>query len=311
MTAVQRLKDKAAQQELERKRAGAEAVKAMQLIDRFMRIVGNEPIKMNDLRLARVWDVIERWNEKSFPRAVPDEPLQKLTLYGLYNNPMAFFGVACGIRSKFGPGESRPITEDKVLERIVERLSYYGVPEDVLERAELQARKEQNDQAVAKVKVEQSENRMRHTIAALALDVGSHEAFKAMAGIWSTGGCSFLDIQMAVRDIGAELEKQFGHLWESDDRDFIIDIENAASRFVKGSVDSGNLMSPGEVVAALKSSDYLTYGDLLDAVSKDSMDQTVTVSIDGEFHPVKQVATTTDTDVLDAGHLVLKVSEDQ
>ena len=142
MTAVQRLKDKAARQELEREQAGAAAAKTMQLIDRFMRIVGKEPIKVGMCRLEHVWDVIEWWNEKSFPRAVPDAPLQRLSLYGQYSNSMDFYGDTNGIRAKFGLGVSHPITEDEVLESIVGRLIHYGVPEDVLERAELAARKE-------------------------------------------------------------------------------------------------------------------------------------------------------------------------
>lgn len=310
MTAVQRLKDKAAQQELEREQAGAAAAKTMQLIDRFMRIVGKEPIKMDKRRLERVWDLIEWWNEKSFPRAVPDDPLQELTLYGQYNNSMDFYGDANGIRAKFGLGVSHPITEDEVLESIVGRLIHYGVPEDVLERAELQARKEQNDQAVAKVRVEQSESRMRHTIAALALDVGSHAEFGELTDMWCNGDRSFLDIQMAARDIAVAVEEAVGDLWVDDTRDFIEDIETLSAMFVRGSIEERTLMSPQEAVRLLKSSGYETYAGLrkeLSAMTIEQLSQTVTVEVEDEFYPVKQVKVVTGSDVLDDGHVVLSV----
>ena len=471
MTAVQRLKDKEERQKREREQAGAAAAKTMQLIDRFMRIVGKEPIKVDRRRLRHVWDVIEWWNEKSFPRAVPDAPLQRLALYGQYSNSMDFYGDTTGIRAKFGLGVSHAITEDEVLESIVGRLIHYGVPEDVLERAELAARKERicnpdikhkngkkmstktstqqiteaearraqdradsikqaqqklkivdrfirklmdhpvtvkghsnlvvrnlismwnghrtsepfdqpvwslgfydqtggvilydanvslgivekrsncdahtvseadvlagitkllmdygvpaetleqaelgarrewGDQALAKVRDSQEAERLRHTIAALAIDVASHPEFGDLTTMWSDGDRSFIDIQTHVRDLGVAAEETFGERWVACGRDFIEDIETLAATFVRGSLEERDLMPVSTAIQLLERSGYETYAGLkkeLAAMDPDSLMQTVTVELEGEFYPVKQVKVVTDTDVLDDGHVVLKVAE--
>lgn len=311
-TMVMRIAEQEIERALEKQRMTKEAEKRLQLVDRFLRKIMDQPVKVKGYNDMVVRDRISMWNGCNVKRPF-DQPVISFGLYGQTGNQDLSYDAMYEkgiIRLRRGYNDIKLVTEEDVLKDLTQYFMFYGVPSSALEEAEIHVRKEWNDQAVDKCKIAQAQSRLHHTIAALSVEVALHDEFRELVDVYcDEGKRSFVDIPLAIRDIAVAVDKELSPLWETGERDFIIDMETVAATFVRGSLEEHDLISSDEVVRLMRSCGYEIYAGLknqLASMTPKQLAQTVTVEINGEFYPIKQVSVVTGSDVLDDGHVVLK-----